>query len=263
LESGSSGKKKNRRRSSGKSHRRSIPSISLSGTKNIITGKFSDAFRKFEGGAHRDSDESPPRDDEPLRQHVLTPIAGSEATGTSGRSDDEYPLAETQELPPEVRRELERQQLEREEQRVAAAAAAYKNRVANPTDRMVAQHKGSAIQNRVKELLDSTKEVQVSRTAEGYGRFTEGQRGPAVDRPPVARKPVGMSKPAVANSTGPRPTVAPKPKTLRTGGPMPATPASGQAEEDWEANFQKRYPSLAGLEMVETDIRPTTRVKDV
>jgi AP2-associated kinase len=259
LEGGSS-HKKSRRSSSGKSHRRSIPSISLSGTKNIITGKFSDAFKRFEGGTHRDRDDSPPRDDEHLQNRVLTPIAGSEATGTSGRSDDEHPLEETQELPPEVRRELERQQLEREEQRVAAAAAAYKNQVAVPANRLIAQQKGSAIQNRVQELLDSTKEAQVSKTAEGYGRFTQGQFA-AADRPPVARKPVGMSRPAVANTTGPRPSVAPKPKTLRTGGPAPTAGQGG--DEDWEASFQKRYPSLAGLEMVETDIRPTTRVKDV
>jgi AP2-associated kinase len=265
-------KKHSRRRSSGKSHRK-VPSISLSGTKNIITGKFSDAFKKFEGGHHHhhhhERDESPPRDDQHLRQRALTPIAGSEATGTSRGSDDVAPLEETEDLPPEVRRELERQQLEREEQRVAAAAAEYKNNMAHPAaNRLVAQQKGSAIQNRVKELLDSTKEVQYSKTAEGYGKFTDGgslQRSTTADRPPVGRKPVGMSRPAaVANATGPRPNVAPKPKTLRTGG-GPSSPAlpPAQTDEDWEANFQKKYPSLAGLEMVETDIRPTTRVKDV
>ncbi|KIW06266.1 uncharacterized protein PV09_02738 [Verruconis gallopava] len=260
---GSSNKRQSRRRSSGKSHRKSIPSISLSGTKSIITGKFSDAFKKFEGNAQ--NHESEAREDELVRNRVLTPITGSEATGTSGRSDEAAPLEQTEDLPPEVRRELERQQLEREEARVAAAAAAYKSRLANPSERLATQQKGSAIQNRVRDLLESTKEVQVTRTAEGYGRFTEGnggqQRSSHVDRPPVARKPVGMSKPAVTNSTGPKPIVAPKPKMLRTGGASQTV--TDPSDEDWEASFQRRYPSLAGLEMVETDIRPATRVKDV
>jgi AP2-associated kinase len=286
--------KHSRRRSSGKSHhhRKNIPSISLSGTKNIITGRFSDAFKKFEGGGsgghkHHEEDshshhrhESSHHEDA-LRPRVLTPIAGSVATGAS---DDIAPLEEIEDLPPEVRRELERQQLEQEERRVAAAAAAYKNKVADPRDRGLAQQKGSAIQNRVKELLDVAKEggVQVTRTAEGYGRFTEGVAGPGEgQKPPVARKPVGIvgTRPAgaaVANATGPRPMVAPKPKTLRTGSgqtvassPNPANPPAAAnasmtpVDDDWEVNFQKRYPSLQGLEMVETEVRPAMRVKDV
>lgn len=295
-----------RRRSSGKSHRKGVPSISLSGTAKLVTGRFGDAFKKFEGGGghgrqsggsgdeevheshhrhgshghhghHRDSHHSNNHHaTEYLRPRVLTPIAGSVATGAS---DDVAPLEETEDLPPELRRELERQQLEQEERRVAAAAAAYKNRVADPRNRAVAEQKGSAIQNRVKELLDNSKEVRVTRTAEGYGKFTEDgagdRRSPVMDRPPVARKPVGMSRPpnsmnaAVANATGPRPMVAAKPKALRTGsGAVPqAAPTSSHglspSDEDWEASFQKRYPSLAGLEMVETEVRPAARVKDV
>jgi AP2-associated kinase len=289
--------KHSRRRSSGKSHshhRKNIPSISLSGTKNIITGRFSDAFKKFEGSGgnskhhHEDEPSHHHHGQEELRSRVLTPIAGSVATGAS---DDIAPLEETEDLPPEVRRELERQQLEQEERRVAAAAAAYKNKMADPRDRGLAQQKGSAIQNRVKELLDSAKEgVQVTRTAEGYGKYTEGSPGPGSGvgvgvagggggggaPPPVARKPVGMSRPAVANSTGPRPMVAPKPKTLRTGsGAIPSSANAAAAvaaatatavpplDDDWETNFQKRYPSLQGLEMVETDIRPATKIRDV
>ena len=86
-----------------------------------------------------------------------------------------------------------------------------------------------------------------------------------MDRPPIARKPVGISGPALMNRTGPRPNVAPKPKTLRTGGAFAESQSVGLPNEgeDWEANFQKKYPSLAGLEMVETDIRPATRIKDV
>ena len=278
--------KHNRRRSSGKSHRKSIPSISLSGTKNLISGRFGDAFKKFEGGKHQSSDEDANHHtesrhhhhlhhhkhhesrDEALRPHVLTPIAGSVATGTGS---DIASLEETEDLPPEVRRELERQQLEAEEKRVALAAAAYKNRVADPRDRAVAQQKGSAIQNRVRELLDTAQEGGVvKKTAEGYGRFTGTEsEGGTRTPPPVARKPVAMSRPpgaAVANATGPRPMVAPKPKTLRTGSQVPSATGPAAAlgvDDDWEANFQKRYPSLSGLEMVETEVRPAGRVRDV
>lgn len=71
---------------------------------------------------------------------------------------------------------------------------------------------------------------------------------------------------ATAQRTGQRPPVAPpKPKNLRVD-PAPAassarpdrspivtkTPTS--PSEDWETNFSRRYPSLSGLEMVETEI---------
>jgi AP2-associated kinase len=287
IESDNAGKKKSRRSSSGsKAHRKSLPSISLSGTKNILAGKFGDAFRRFEGHSSASQDPrspSPPHDDEPVRGRVLTPIAGSEATGTSGHSDDEYAIDETQELSPEVRRELERRRLSQEEKRVAAAAAEYKLRLQQGAQ--APANKGAAIQNRVKELLDGTKEIQASRTAEGYGRFTDVTT--TGDRPPIARKPVAAgnaatvrpmpnpaiasftgygapaSTPAMTHRTGPR--VAPKPRNLRTGGGDVENSGgrSQQEEEDWEAKFSKKYPSLSGLEMVEADIRPTMRVKDV
>lgn len=282
--------KQSRRRSSGKSHhKKHLSSISLSGTKNLITGRFGDAFKKFEGGKHHD-DDSPhrhgshgshtrhydPHDNDSMQPHSLTPIAGSVATGSVADASDIAPLEETEDLPPELRRELERQQLEAEERRVAAAAAAYKNKLADPRDKAAAQQKGSAIQNRVKELL-STAEARDAeapkRTAEGYGRFT-GEDAPARAAPPVARKPVGIARTAsptvaVANNTGPRPMVAPKPRTLVTGGRGVVTsesrPSDGPsaADEDWESSFQKRYPSLSGLEMVETEVGRAARVRDV
>jgi AP2-associated kinase len=291
------GKMKSRRSSSGgksHSHRKSLPSISLSGTKNIIAGKFGDAFRRFEGNSNSSSTQpilepmspmSPPPDDDLLRTRVLTPIAGSEATGTSGGlSDDDFAIDETQSLSPEVRRELERRRLSQEEKRVAAAGLEYRQRLQQGVP--APPNKAAAIQSRVKELLEGQKEVQVARTAEGYGKFTDAAR------PPVARKPIAISStasgrplpnpavasltgyapysapasldPAAVNRTGPRPNVAPKPKALRTGSGTPGNIGGGpQDGEDWEANFSKKYPSLAGIEMVEADIRPTMRVKDV
>jgi AP2-associated kinase len=72
-----------------------------------------------------------------------------------------------------------------------------------------------------------------------------------------------------------RPLAPPKPQSLRPTGTGPGAgqalpvstpssdamvpdPTSPTGGEDWEANFSKRYPSLSGFEMVETEIgRPT------
>ncbi|KAI9750007.1 MAG: TATA-binding protein-associated factor mot1, partial [Chaenotheca gracillima] len=73
--------------------------------------------------------------------------------------------------------------------------------------------------------------------------------------------------PAAALASPHRPHAPPKPERMRTGGPAdvpsassgrrPAAAASGVHEaspDDWETNFSRRFPSLSGLEMVETVI---------
>ncbi|KAK5629607.1 hypothetical protein RRF57_005322 [Xylaria bambusicola] len=153
---------------------------SLSGTKNILAGKFGDAFKRFEGNPTASSVRTP----SPLKDrenHTLTPIAGSEAT--DGRSDDGHVLGEA-ELTPEMRRELEAQSLADEERRVEAAAAEYKQKMAaragdighTPLPRSIGGvSRASSIQNRVQNLLEeSSKSSQhVQRTASGYGKFSD------------------------------------------------------------------------------------------
>ncbi len=117
------GKKKDR---GAKQHSKRSSLGSLSGTKNILAGKFGDAFKRFEGNPTGSSARTP----SPLKDtenRTLTPIAGSEAT--DGRSDDGHFASET-ELSPEMRRELEAQSLADEERRVEAAAAEYKQKLA-------------------------------------------------------------------------------------------------------------------------------------
>src|SRR5205807_865562 len=106
MENDDSSQKKHRRSSSQSKHaKRSSLSSITSNTKNIVKGKFGDAFRKFEtnssGDRGRDAPLTPT--DRPIdaRGKALTPIAGSEATG--GDSDDERVIDEEQDLPPEVR----------------------------------------------------------------------------------------------------------------------------------------------------------------
>lgn len=76
-----------------------------------------------------------------------------------------------------------------------------------------------------------------------------------------------------------RPPAPPKPNNLRTGSriesPIPSNDELDSSRhnrtvsvtEDWEANFSKRYPSLSGIEMVETEIDlpklPVLRTKEV
>jgi AP2-associated kinase len=312
----------------GHKHRRSS-SHSKQGKRgsitNIVKGRFGDAFRRFESSKtpehERDQPPMTPTDQFLDNKGGLTPIAGSEATG--GLSDDDRSaIDETQDLSPEMRRELEKRQLAEEERRVEAAAAEYKHRVASQGQGKpkVGPSKASTIQNRVKNLLvESSKPAPVNRTAEGYGKYTDtgkplpmrpqdqsGTRQP----PTIARKPMNVSaqqpqdlayaKPSsirpnmppplpsasapptinIRNPSGPPPR-APKPKALQTGGsfasqsgvsptkpspavrekPLPAIVGDGGEEFDVDT-FSKRYPSLSGLEMVETEI-PRRGVRDV
>ena len=316
-------RRKEKRMSGSSKHvkRSSLPSISLSGTKNILTGRFGEAFRRFEtinnGSGQRTSSPSPDRSG-----RDLTPIAGSEAT--DGRSDDGYGLDESEEVPPEVRRELERHRLAQEEKRVADAAAAYRQRIhdgscdargrlTRPNDRAV------SIQSKVKSLLDESGRPSPTKTVQGYSGFRQSpdrQRLPQnrtretnqseiqpqtqlrqsslmreQDPRNLPSSSVASSNPnlpaqtssspiVLPNRTSSRPNAPPKPQpkphALRTGvregqrPPSPAKPAnltgkalplpplkdntSPNSGDDWEANFSKKYPSLAGLEMVETEI---------
>ncbi|KAI0851016.1 hypothetical protein F5Y00DRAFT_24588 [Daldinia vernicosa] len=162
-----------------KQHTKRSSLTSLSGTKNILAGRFGDAFKRFEttpsGSGARTP--SPLKD---MERHDLTPIAGSEAT--DGRSDDGH-LGEP-EMTPEMRRELELQALAEEERRVEAAAAEYKQRMAardggGPSGSLPKSIGGVSravsIQNRVQNLLDESQKSsqQVQRTASGYGKFSD------------------------------------------------------------------------------------------
>lgn len=329
---------------------------------NIVKGRFGDAFRRFETTGktpehERDQPPMIPTDQHADSKVALPTIAGSEATG--GLSDDgRSAIEETQDLSPEVRRELEKRQLAEEERRVEAAAAEYKQRVASQTQgtkTKAGPSKASTIQSRVKNLLDeSSKPASSSRTAEGYGKYTDtGKPLPmrpqdqssgvptttttttaaAARQPPtVARKPVSVAAPQsqpsqqqqqqssqdlnypkpssvrpnmppptpsasapptinIRNPSGPPPR-APKPKALQTGGSVTSSSAGGGAQtspvksspavrekplpvpsgsdangggaDDFDVDtFSKRYPSLTGLEMVETEIPTRQRVRDV
>ncbi|KAF2486612.1 hypothetical protein BDY17DRAFT_291780 [Neohortaea acidophila] len=197
-----------------------------SGAKGMLTGKFGDAFKRFE---HRSSNERlvDRESTEPVlhtqqREHearVLSPTSASEASNRL-RSDVDSAIDETQDLPPEMRREMERRRLSQEEQRVARATAEYRSRVVEDQGTGGVGgilNRASTIQKRVQTLLDEAGQnsAPVKRTAEGYGRYTAdsdpaAQQGrqavPAIvptktAPPPIVSKPAIISElPSVANA---------------------------------------------------------------
>lgn len=282
------------RKSSSHKKRSSMPSISLKGTK-LFAGKVGDAFRRFEISSDSDKADSDRKPDlpQPLRtpspqlaglddKRLLSPISGSEATATPPRRADDgaAEIEETEELPPEVRRELERRQLLEEERRVAQAAEDYRNRSSNtgPPSR------ASTIQKRVQSLLEEGRQSpQPKRTAEGYGHYTERRPESPVKGPPpqIARKPqpaelsYGKTRqvqppaatvPVISSSAPPaaapapaqqqpkafsKPNAPPKPKAFKTGTPqLPQTqpPPSFSAERTQPMYTGRgRGPGLAAL----------------
>ncbi|KKZ61787.1 AP2-associated kinase [[Emmonsia] crescens] len=329
-------RKREKRVSSGPKHvkRSSLSSISLSGTKNLLAGRFGDAFRRFENNAAQErTSRSPSPDNMNAR---LTPITGSEVTEMS----DDGREVNDDDISPEMRRELERRRLSQEEKRVANAAAEYRQRLAERGEdggRGGGRSDGvksASIQNKVQSLLKENTRPPKVKTASGYGRYTDTETAlqakqfeqPSLTARPVPlnipRKPVALQQQAPdqpprplqkdSRSVGPLPTpvrsqqpmpsepfaprttttpdqkppAPPKPQNLRTGnrgGDNPASSATVVRErkasidiikptssnDDWETNFSKRYPSLSGLEMVETEIDippprvPIVRTKEV
>lgn len=331
MEDQDAGRRRDRRKSSGdkQAKRSSLPSMSLSGTKNLLAGKFGDAFKRFENNTSAPPALRTPSPERALTGRDLTPIAGSEAT--DGRSDDGQMLEETEDMPPEMKRELERRRLSMEEKRVADAAAEYRKRLAERDAGGAPKSiggitKAASIQRKVKNLLDENqKPVPTKKTAEGYGRYTDVNSSSQArmydekpvnpyPKPVIARKPV-MPSSAVGSPSNPRlnpsstatsstyykattsmsttdslphrsatlasrPSAPPKPSHLNSlpTGPSASSPSTlthslsnsppkpslesrrieprpdmTQAEKaDYIADFSKRFPSLSGIEMVET-----------
>lgn len=248
-----------KRLSSGSRHqkRSSLPAQALTGTKNILHGRFGDAFKRFE--TNGDTPKEPEATiGSKLDIGVLSPIEGSVATDLS---DDRRGLEETEELSPEIRREIEKQKLEAEERRVERAAAEYKQRVGakGVPPLPPASVRAASIQNRVQALLQDNNKPP-PKTAAGYGKYTAEQSVNTRDRgsqqQPVSRVKT-LSAPAStsdlsASNRAVRPTAPPKPQLLRT----PSTQlgaSSAVTSDDWETNFSQKYPAL-DLGLVETDI---------
>jgi AP2-associated kinase len=234
------GRKDRRRNSGDKSAKRtSLPSISLSGTKNLLSGRFGDAFKRFENNGHSTSADQTHSPEQGLTRRELTPIAGSEAT--DGRSDDGHVLEETDDMSPEMKRELERRRLSMEERRVEAAAAEYRKRLAErppggDARSLGGMTKAASIQQKVQNLLDdNSKPSLVKKTAEGYGKYTDTASNSQSrmyaekttipsPKPIVARKPIDVSAPYLKPATQTIPITQSLPHRAATIASRPTAP---------------------------------------
>jgi AP2-associated kinase len=215
---------------------------SLSGSKNMLAGKFGDAFKRFEShipGAHQSSGSvsAPARTPSPRKERErgdLTPIAGSEAT--DGRSDDGRDHENGEHMTLEQRREMERQKLEEEERRVEAAQQEYRRRVAEsgskgpmPLPKSIGGvPRAISIQNRVQSLLsDDQQAPSVQRTAQGYGKYSDAAHAaskPEKPLPDVPRKPLMVSKTRIETAPLDRRPAAPARQGTGTSSAPPAIP---------------------------------------
>lgn len=114
---------------------------------------------------------------------------------------------ETEDLSPEMRRELERRHAAIEEKRVADAAAAYRQQSSTTTGGTIGRStrtptaRSSAIQDRVKNLLDeSNRTLPVKKTASGYGKYTETETVPT--HIIASAQPRDVPSPTVQNTSG-------------------------------------------------------------
>lgn len=215
------------RKTHGHKKRSSLASIS-NGAKSMFSGKFGDAFKKFEQNPSPVEPSQDPRHiDEDGEAGMLSPVEGSVATLSKASDPSDFEadaIDETEDLPPDVRRELERKRLSEEERRVEQAAAEYRERGAGaiPT-------RASTIQKRVQSLLDEGRQSPSlpKRTAEGYGRYTDTVEDTAPETrppvsttkavpPPIARKPITANQ----GSSNPYPRV----RQQQTDPPAPSLP---------------------------------------
>ncbi|KAJ5678132.1 uncharacterized protein N7477_003765 [Penicillium maclennaniae] len=179
-----SNRKREKRSSTGAKHskRSSLSSLSFSGGRNLLAGRFGEAFRRFES-SNPDKPSTSSAEDPPQLQKAL--VSDSEAYEEANASPTQFVYADLDDvarddIPPEMRRELERRRLSQEEKRVATAAAEYRRRVAEKEGGRAGPDRSRAIQNRVQTLLgESNKPPHPPKTASGYGKYTDTSALPA------------------------------------------------------------------------------------
>lgn len=265
-----SNRKREKRSSGGHKHskRGSLSSLSFSGGKNLLAGRFGEAFRRFES-SNQDKPPTPSTEDHPQQRASL--ISNSDALDTA--EDPSYEIADLDDIDrddisPEMRRELERRRLSQEEKRVANAAAEYRRRVADNEGGGPAGGDGprsSAIQNRVQSLLgESNKPPPPPKTASGYGRYTDNAALPAKQNDTQPRTP--GSQP-ISRTPGPvygAGTMAPLDRregaSVRAGLPQPVNLTStGYSSTSRPASRPTAPPKPKNLRVGTQDTaRPTT-----
>lgn len=198
--------RKREKRSSGShkhSKRSSLSSLSFSGSKTLLAGRFGEAFRRFESSNQDKSPTSSAEDHPQQQQSLISSSDALDAAESPSYEDADLDDVDRDDISPEMRRELERRRLSQEEKRVASAAAEYRRRVAEHEGGGRAGADGPrsrAIQNRVQSLFgESNKPLPPPpKTASGYGRYTDNaalqakqddMQPPASGTQPISRTP--------------------------------------------------------------------------
>ncbi|KAJ5246515.1 hypothetical protein N7468_001498 [Penicillium chermesinum] len=246
--------------------RTSLTGLTISGGKSLLGGRFGEAFRRFE------QDKFSSTEDVPSQDTLIPGLTSGKIPSENYSAYEETALEEVDgdDISPEMRRELERRRLSQEEKRVANAAAEYRRRVAEGELGGRAGAEGlrsRAIQSRVQTLIGETNKAAVSRTATGYGRYTDtgnlqakpgdvqaSVTGTAVSQTtgpvyggrnnlptPVSRRdgasaPAGIPQTTTSSAPRPglvpRPAAPPKPKNLRVGTGDLSQPAEASVSQD-------------------------------
>lgn len=286
-------RKKDKRHSGTSKHvkRSSLTTLSLSGTKTIFGGRFGDAFRRFES-SHDNRQRSPspePKQKQPTTVTASEVTEPDDIDDDDGISPETRRELERRRLSQEEKRvanaaaEYRRRVAEKGEGGRTGSdgprAISIQNRVQSlfgdtnkPAPQKTASGYGrfteeSALQAKQTELRSepSASVRPVSQHTSAYGSYSGGQ-SPAKEKweSPAAPQSIVYSQSQRTGSDS-RPVAPPKPKSLRVGvqseASRPTTQQSPLVNEtpvspsgDWETNFTRRFPSLSGLEMVETEI---------
>lgn len=287
-------RKKEKRLSGGSKHvkRSSLSSLAISG-KGLLAGRFGDAFRRFEQNTSDNKSRTPSpsevdkkltpitgseatddrSDDDALGSEVtdVSPemrrelerrrlsqeekrVANAAAEyrlrvagrGTGGREGTKSPVIQNRV-----------QSLLQDNSRPAPKTASGYGKYTNSESDMPAQASESSDREYAPRL--PTRPKPPPKDIRGTPSLSKINT-PGSSAQPTKASPVETIP---AQRTAQRPAAPPKPKKLQTGGNRPdeRLPPSSSAgadptspTEDWERNFSRRYPSLSGLEMVETEI---------
>ncbi|KAJ5106662.1 hypothetical protein N7456_003337 [Penicillium angulare] len=260
-----SNRKREKRSSSGAKHskRSSLSTLSFSGGKTLLAGRFGEAFRRFE--SNPDKQATTPSVEETIsqQQFISSENLDSPTESFSPYHDDPLDDIERDDISPEMRRELERRRLSQEEKRVASAAAEFRRRAAEEGGGRAGGDgpRSRVIQNRVQTLLGETQKPPVpNKTATGYGKYTDttalqakqdgvqtsttggfpihgGREALAMappDRRDGASAPAGIPQATASSAARPaasRPPAPPKPKNLRVGGQDSSRPGTGTSQD--------------------------------
>lgn len=287
-------RKREKRHSGTSKHvkRSSLTTLSLSGTKTIFGGRFGDAFRRFESSHNDNRQRSPSPERKQKQPTTITASEVSEPDDIDDENDDISPEMrrelERRRLSQEEKRvasaaaEYRRRVAEQGEggrqDPDGPRSVSIQSRVQSllgDANKSAPQKTASGYGRFTEETALQAKQTDVRTEQRPVSQQTSiytsySGQSPAKEKwenagaSPISKQAIGYRQPQRTDS---RPVAPPKPKNLRVGTQLepsrpttqhssplvnetPISPSSG----DWEANFSRRFPSLSGLEMVETEI---------